>query len=64
MLLLTRRVGEAIVFTMGDSRVVLRVTQLSRSYVRVGIDAPLDVLILRDELEGDNTGASKDALST
>lgn len=48
MLVLSRREGEKI--RIGDS-IVITVVRMAGDKVRIGIDAPNDVLVLRDELE-------------
>ncbi len=52
MLVLSRRVGEAIV--IGDD-IVIRITEVrgrsSRALVRLGIEAPAGTKILREEVE-------------
>jgi carbon storage regulator len=48
MLVLSRRESERI--RLGDS-IVVTVVRLGRDKVRLGIEAPSDVLVLRDELE-------------
>jgi carbon storage regulator len=48
MLVLSRRENERI--RLGDS-IVVTVVRLSGDRVRLGIDAPSDVLVLRDELQ-------------
>jgi carbon storage regulator len=48
MLILSRKAGERI--KLGDS-IVLTVVGVSGDKVRVGIQAPANVLVLRDELE-------------
>lgn len=55
MLVLSRRCNEAIILTLPDgTRVkVLIVDIRNGNIVRVGIDAPSDVLILRDELQAE-----------
>jgi carbon storage regulator CsrA len=47
MLVLSRKVGEAIVI---DGNIRLTVTSIRGRSVRVAVDAPKDVVILRDEL--------------
>ncbi|TYT26175.1 carbon storage regulator [Luteimonas viscosa] len=47
MLILTRREGEAI--QIGDG-IRLQVTSVRDGKVRIGIEAPPDVLVLREEL--------------
>jgi carbon storage regulator len=48
MLVLSRKEHERI--RLGDS-IVLTVVQVSGDRVRLGVEAPADVLILREELE-------------
>lgn len=48
MLVLSRRENERI--RLGSS-IVVTVVRLAGDRVRLGIDAPADVLVLRDELE-------------
>ena len=50
MLVLSRKESERI--RIGDS-IVITVVRLTRDRVRLGIEAPADVLVLRDELEKD-----------
>jgi len=53
MLVLSRREGEKII--IGDS-ITITIVRTSGDKVRVGIDAPNDVLVLRGELEVHNEG--------
>ena len=48
MLVLSRRENERI--RLGDS-IVVTVVRLGRDKVRLGIEAPADVLVLREELQ-------------
>lgn len=48
MLILTRKVGEGIVL---NDNVTIRVVEISKGIVKLGIDAPKEMLILREELE-------------
>ena len=48
MLVLSRKEGERI--KLGDS-IILTVVSVTGDKVRVGIQAPPDILVLRDELE-------------
>ncbi|MEZ6056685.1 MAG: carbon storage regulator [Planctomycetaceae bacterium] len=50
MLVLTRKEAETI--TIGDG-IVLKVIQTSRGTVKIGIDAPAEVRILRGELSAE-----------
>lgn len=47
MLILTRRVGEALI--IGDD-VVVNVLGLKGNQVRIGVDAPKDVAVHREEI--------------
>ena len=57
MLVLSRKERERI--RLGDS-IVLTVVQVSGDRVRLGVEAPADVLILREELEPFTKGKSGD----
>jgi carbon storage regulator len=54
MLVLTRRQGERL--RIGEN-IWITVVSLDRGKVRLGIDAPPDVLVLREELAEHPTGA-------
>jgi len=63
MLILSRRCGEAIVI---DERVTITVLSIKGRQVRIGIDAPDDVNVHREEiyqriLAGEETGYGSDA---
>lgn len=47
MLILTRKIGEAIVL---NDEITVRVVEISKGIVKLGFDAPKDMLILREEL--------------
>lgn len=47
MLILTRRIGESLII---DEDILVRVIEVKGSQVRLGIEAPDDVQILREEL--------------
>jgi carbon storage regulator len=55
MLVLSRKESQRI--RLGDS-IVITIVKISGDKVRVGIDAPADVLVLRDELEPRSGGQS------
>lgn len=61
MLVLTRKVGESIV--IGDN-IVIKVVQLTRNKVRIGIEAPKNVPIRRAELDKCPTKPVAQAIST
>ncbi len=48
MLILTRKVGEGVVL---NENVTVRVVEISKGVVKLGFEAPKDMLILREELE-------------
>lgn len=52
MLILNRKSDERIVFLLNDGRqITILVTSVRGKNVKVGIEAPKDVLILREELQ-------------
>jgi carbon storage regulator len=53
MLILTRRPGETLL--IGDN-IKITVVDVDRNQVRVGIDAPQEVKIVREELLGEGDG--------
>ncbi len=59
MLILSRRVGESI--TIGND-IVIKVVSLSGSQIRLGITAPREVRVLREEIlvamQGENRAAA------
>ncbi|MTV27361.1 carbon storage regulator CsrA [Nitriliruptoraceae bacterium ZYF776] len=65
MLVLSRRVGESIVI---GNRITVTVLEVRGDQVRVGIDAPRDVEVHREEvfrqLEAENTSAADAAART
>ena len=50
MLVLTRKVGEEIVI---DGCIRIKVTQIQGNKVRLGVDAPPDIEVWREELLGE-----------
>jgi carbon storage regulator len=50
MLVLSRREGEALILNTSDGEIVVSIELLQGSQVKVGIDAPQSVKVLRDEL--------------
>jgi len=50
MLVLSRKCGEKVII---DDQIVITVTQIGNGKVRIGIEAPENVSILRGELAGD-----------
>ncbi len=60
MLVLTRKVGEKINI---DDNIVIKIVEISRGTIRIGIDAPENITILRHEIykrvQKENLNASK-----
>lgn len=50
MLVLTRRKGEQIVIRLGAETVVVRIADVTRDRVRLGITAPRSVAVHREEV--------------
>ncbi len=50
MLVLTRKLGQQLVMRIGREEVILGILRISGGRVRVGIDAPSQVAVLRQEL--------------
>jgi len=48
MLILTRKIGEGVVL---NENITVRVIEISKGVVKLGFDAPKNMLILREELE-------------
>jgi carbon storage regulator len=57
MLVLSRRQSERV--RLGDA-IVVTIIRVSGDKVRLGIEAPPDVLVLRDELKPNEDEASRD----
>lgn len=55
MLVLTRKLGEKIRIGTGADTVVIMVVDIDRGKIRLGIEAPKDVPIYRDELPPPDT---------
>lgn len=58
-LVLSRRVGESLL--IGDS-IVVRIVEIHGQQCKIAIDAPKDVLILREELAPHDSEAGKDCV--
>jgi carbon storage regulator len=50
MLVLSRKEGEQIVVAIGDRQVVIRIVDCRRGKVRIGVSAPADVTVHREEI--------------
>ena len=48
MLVLTRRTGESII--IGDKLVTIKVIHVSENYIKLGISAPEDLSVHREEI--------------
>ena len=57
MLVLTRKPDESIVVSCEEAEVRLKIIDIGKDRVRVGIEAPPSVKILRAELERDRPAA-------
>jgi carbon storage regulator len=54
MLVLTRRVGESLTIKVGDTEIRFVALGVDGNQMKVGVDAPRDVQILRDEVTDRN----------
>jgi carbon storage regulator len=59
MLVLSRKLNEKIVI---DGGIVISVVKIDRNQVRVGIEAPSDVRVYREELVAESRRRTRDAL--
>ena len=57
MLVLTRKTNQSIVLTCDESEVRLKVIRVGRDKVSLGVEAPLNVKVLRSELQGNRPAA-------
>ena len=60
MLVLSRKLGEKIV--IGDN-IVVTVVKIDRNQIRIGIEAPHEVPVYREEISPARIGSSKPATS-
>ena len=60
MLVLSRKLGEKIV--IGDN-IVVTVVKIDRNQIRIGIEAPQEVPVYREEISPVRTGLSKPSTS-
>ena len=51
MLILSRQIGEGIVIGEGDDRITVTVVRIGPDVVRLGIEAPRNVSVHRDEIQ-------------
>ena len=59
MLILARREGETLRLTYQDISIRIVVTDIKGSKTKIGIEAPLDVEVVREELLAYGTGADE-----
>lgn len=52
MLVLSRKVGEKLIIGEGDRKIVVTVVKGGTDKIRIGIEAPVDVMVLREEIVG------------
>ena len=50
MLILTRKLDQALFIMVGGIEIEVRVLGVERDRVKIGIEAPAEVLVLREEL--------------
>lgn len=61
MLVLSRKFDESIVINPGPNQITVRVIDIRRGKVKVGIDAPSEVRVMRNELAATATAAVESA---
>ncbi len=59
MLILTRRAGERLFFGEGGNEIIVSVLSIRGGQVKIGVDAPDDVNILREEVKIRNEANAK-----
>jgi len=52
MLVLSRKLDERVVLTLNGVQVEIAVVRIGSNSVRIGVDAPVEVKVLRGELVG------------
>ncbi len=50
MLVLTRKLGESIILTIGSCEIEIELVRINSQSVRLGVTAPEDVRVMRAEL--------------
>ena len=58
MLVLSRKLGEKIVI---NGNIVITLVKIDRNQVRIGIEAPKDVPVYREEIAPEHAGAVEEA---
>lgn len=61
MLVVTRKIGESIIIRAGKDTITVSVEAVHGSNVRIGLDAPTHVQILRNELVQNHKEFDKDS---
>ena len=51
MQILSRKESQKLKLISADDSIVITIIRVSGEQVRIGVDAPMNVLVLRDELE-------------
>lgn len=60
MLVLSRKINEKIVI---DNNIVITVVKIDRNQVRIGIEAPGDVRVFREEILGSSVRHAEEAIA-
>jgi carbon storage regulator len=60
MLVLSRKIGEKI---MIGENIVLTVVKIDRNQIRLGIEAPIDVAVMREEISPDHVLPPEEPMS-
>jgi len=61
MLVLTRKIGEAIICTHGGETMRIIVSEIRKNQVKIAIDAPTTWLLDREEISERRTHAQKES---
>lgn len=61
MLVLSRRVGESIQIPVAEGMITIRIVAFNGNQVRVGVEAPQSVQILRDDMVHKKPRAEQEA---
>lgn len=64
MLVLSRKLGEKIIIQSASGPVVVTVVKIDRNQTRLGIEAPIDVRVYREEIAPSRTMESVDPRPT
>ena len=58
MLILARKEAQKLKLISTNNSIVITIIRISGEQVRIGVEAPMDVLVLRDELELNSEAAA------